>query len=147
MAKQNQHFLDERKFIKITINHQSKQGYSQKNKKEQSTCAKQKEKISCQTENKTNAPRCCMYLGDEKKNKNSYLLAMVGCPNVAYLPCPQNNPQKEWKEQSTCAKSKNNQPTFSGWCGKKHWNQKQPSTAASPGWWCIKNKKQQLSNN
>jgi len=32
-----------KKVIKTTINHQSKKGYSWKNKKEQSTCAKQKE--------------------------------------------------------------------------------------------------------
>ena len=82
-----------------TINHQSKKGHSQENKKEQSTCAKQN-KINLSAAGQKNqhyAPGCFMYLADEKKNKNSYLLAMFGC----LMLCPVNNGQKEQKEQST----------------------------------------------
>ncbi len=31
------------------------------------------------------------------------------------------------------------------WPHKKHWSQKQSSTAASPGWWCIRNQEETIN--
>jgi len=133
-----------------TINHQSKKGYSQKNKKEQSTCAKQKEKISCQTENKTNAMLldvACTWEMKTKTKKLDYLPAMVGCPNVASLPCPQNNPWKEWKEQSTCMKKQKQSTNFFWMAWQKTLKPKTTINHCFFQMVMYKNMKQQLSNN
>ncbi len=100
----NNTLMKEKVLVTTTINHRKK--HSQKSKKEKSTCQLPDRK------NQHYAPRCCTYLGDEKKKKNSYLQAMVGCP----MPCPRNNGQKEWEQSTTRKKAtprktkKNNQP-------------------------------------
>jgi len=119
-SKTKKQYLDERKSTTG-----AKKATPRKTKKIQPVQNKKK-KIGCQIVNKTNT----MLLDVTHTWKIERKTIFTGhgwLSDRSILAMPQNNPQKEWKNSQPVQKTKsinNNQPTFSGWHGKKHRIQK-----------------------